>query len=385
MSSCVKKCLVKCRIRRSLFVLLFIYLVVSVIIMPYVGSHLTFSVYYSAEHAQDLKKVNERNQQRLNEARKILQEYARAGNFTNQAPLPEFCFAIPTVSRPNHYLTQLVASLIPQINPASSVLKIFNAEGAHHTEAKNLSQIVPVEVIPKHSAIRDIFTKETRDYGYALEWCYKQAAKYSIIIEDDVLLPRDFVTKLRFVLHYRMPSDRTHWAFLKLYYPEKWESWISGVRIVVEFIVATIMGGLIFSSLFCAILFLLSKSSLSKKEITILFFFSSVFVLHALVAIGRPHLLSLRDYSPYLSVVVPAPKGSTAAVVYPQLHIFNLVQYFKHVDSYRSFPIDFALDKFAMDRNLDRLLVVPNLVKHIGFVSTLRGSRIGNPREFTIT
>lgn len=370
---------------RKLLVILAAYLVVAVFFMPYLGKDLPFSVFYHTELKSAVERINKENKKRAIEAETTLQKFQASKFYVQEVSRKEheFCFAIPSISRPYHvnYLTQLVASLLPQVASTDSVFVVLNTEGPGHIEANELSSIVPVQTITRNfTQERSVYAKETSDYMYALKWCYKQGAKFTVILEDDVLLPENFIDRLRFVLQYRMPSDEKSWAFLKLYYPEKWQGWSNESGIILELLLTTVLGGLLLSLLIYIFLILFLQEKLRKSELACLFFLSSILVMYVLISLGRPHLLSLRNFSPHLSAVVPAPGCCTPAVLYPKAHLSSLIQFLQSAHSSRQFPVDYLLDKFARNKSLDRLLVVPNMVKHIGYVSTLKKKK--NPHEF---
>lgn len=346
---------------------------------------LPFSVYYHSELKFDQQRVHEENRRLANEAERTLREFTqeKLDLINRTVKDPEFCFVIPSVSRPGkvRYLTQVVAALLPQITD-SDVFMVLNAEGPEHTEAKNLSSTVHVEIVTNKRV--NIYMKEKEDYIYGLEWCLKNGAKFSVILEDDVLPPSDFVHRLKFVLQFRMPSDRKKWAFLKLYYPEKWEGWSNEPRIVLELIATAFFGGTILTSSVYVFQLVLVRTLPNKVELFIVGLLSSAFMLYALFTLGRPHWLSLRKWSPHLSSVVSSPGCCTPAVVYPQAHLSDLIEYLRNAESTYDFAKDLVLDKFAGERGLAHLLVVPNMVKHIGFVSSLGRSDMKRPQDFRL-
>lgn len=372
---------------KPVLILLF-YLIVAVFVVPLIGMNLPFSVYYHSDPNFDQQQVKRENDRRANEAERALKAFSHTDNYLlwrNQTVKgPEFCFVIPSVSRPLNvrYLTQVVAALLPQILGTDSVLMVLNAEGPEHTEAVQLSSIVHVETAnDKHH--RSVYMKEKEDYVHGLEWCLKNRAKFCLMVEDDVLPPSDFIERLKFVLRCRTPSDGKRWAFLKLYYPEKWEGWASEWRIALEFIVTALFGGLILTALAYLFQIFLAQSLPHKLEVFVVFLFSSIFMLYMLFTLGRPHWLSLRTLSPHLSSVVSSPGCCTPAVVYPRAQLADLTEYLRNSKSSRMLPIDLALDKYANERGLQHLLVVPNMVKHIGFVSSL-GKRGNRPKYFKL-
>lgn len=369
---------------KPLLVLLF-YLMVSVFVIPFVGMSLPYSVYYHSESESDQQQVKRDNDKRARDAEVALKDFGKYLLRQNRTVAdPKFCFVIPSVSRPNNvrYLTQVVVALLPQIAATDSVFMVLNAEGPKHVEAMQLMPLVHVQT-SSIKQYRSVMMKEKDDYIQGLEWCLKQRAKFSVMVEDDVLSPSDFMQRLEFVLHYRMPSDGRRWAFLKLYYPEKWEGWAAEWRIMIELFVTTLFGGMVLTSLVFLFQFVLIRTLPHKLEGFIVLFFSSIFMVYMLIALGRQHWLSLRSVSPHFISVVPSPGCCTPAVVYPNAQLADLIDYLRNSESSQTMPIDLALDKFAGERGLEHLLVVPNMVKHIGFVSSL-GKHGNRPKDFRL-
>ncbi len=371
------------------FTILCIYIFLAVFLVPYVGKSLAFSIYYTSSRSADVVKNLAENAIRVNKAKQILKEFHSKYSgyqFPTRAVMqPEFCFVIISVSRPanTQYLTQVVASLVPQIVDTNYVFTVYNAEGPTHLEAVNLSRIVPVETHTTHSATKSKFVKEKEDYTSVLEWCLGKGAKFAVILQDDALPPRYFIDRMKFILQHRVSADTRKWAFLKLYYPEKWEGWAKEWRIILELILSSILVGAILTAVTFIIQFMIVKISLTALDSCVRLLFSFLLVLYVLLALGRPHWLALRNVSPHFSSVVPSPGCCIPAVIYPQAHLSSLVSYLKDTKASRAFPLDLALDKFAEEKSLDGLLVVPNLVKHIGFVSSL-GKGWKAPKEFRI-
>ena len=358
---------------------------VAVFIVPFIGQHLAFSVFYRSRTDEDRNKNLADNSERLVAAERTLSNFKHSLDKNNQPSehtlLPEFCFVIVSVSRPAkvHFLTQVVAALLPQLTESESVFTVYNAEGSSHLEAMDLANTVPVMNKEGEKQFDNHFNKEKEDYVYALEWCRKKRARYTVILEDDALPPTDFMSRLRFVLKNRISLHKRNWAFLKLYYPEKWQGW-SNER-VLELILTSIVVGVVLTVFTCGMELVIVRHCLSSRNVTIKFLLSFILALYMLLTLGRPHWLALRKITPHLSFVVSAPGCCTPAVLYPQNHLTNIIDYLHQTECTPKFPLDLALDKYAGDKKLNKYLVVPNLVKHIGFVSTL-GKSWKNPREF---
>ena len=366
--------------------ILCLYLVVAIFVVPFIGQHLAFSVFYRSTPDADRDKNLAENSERLLAAERTLLSFKQSlyktkqlNKHTTHILHPQFCFVIVSVSRPAkvHFLTQVVAALLPQLQESESVFTVYNAEGFSHLEAMELANCtVPVMTKEGSKQFKNLFDREKEDYVYALEWCKKKRARYTVILEDDALPPTDFMSRLRFVLKNRNTLQNRNWAFLKLYYPEKWQGW-SNER-VLELIMTSIFVGVILT-IFAYIVELILLGN--SQNVLIRFLLSCILALYMLLTLGRPHWLALRKITPYLSFVVTAPGCCTPAVLYPQDHLTNIIDYLHQTECTPSFPIDLALDKFAGDRELDKYLVVPNLFKHIGFVSTL-GKSWKDPLEF---
>lgn len=368
-----------------------VYLFLVVFVIPYVGQGLPYSVFYDSKPGRDHRQVMldntnrilnaKRNLKHLNCSRECLQQ-------NNEATTrPEFCFVIVSVSRhvENKFLTQVVAALLPQIPLMGSVFTVYNAEGATHNEAMNLSAIVPVvSYMYKGKVSRNTFSKQKNDYVHALEWCHKKRAKFSVILEDDALPRQDFVQRLQLIIDHRMSKNNPNWVFLKLYYPEKWQGWSNDMNIITELILCILSGGFILTLLLHCLQFFVTRTLELDYGIIIRFLLSSGLIAYMLVFLGRPHWIALRGYNYHLSSVVYAPGCCIPAVLYPLTHLTDLIEYLKKVECSKDFPVDLAMDKFADERGLHRLLAIPNLVKHIGFVSSLPGKGWKKPKEFRI-
>ncbi len=362
------------------------------LVVPHVGQRLPYSRFNKdyLESTQTLRqRILQANERRIRKANNVLDDKLECDldclmAKNRNTEFPEFCFVVVSVSRPVllHFLTQVVASLVPQLTDIDCVFTVYNAEGPSHKEAVNLSLIVPTvghdKVIPRKS----IIIKEREDYAAALEWCQRQRPKFSVILQDDALPPDNFVDHLRFVLDYRMSKNSKKWAFLKLYYPEKWLGWGNERLIILELVLSSLFVGFLFTSvtyIFQSII--IRKISICRVDCKtfIRYVASCTLALYILISFGRPNWIGLRTISHHLSSVVPSPGCCIPGVVYPQTHLHDTIHYIREMKN--AIPVDIALDKFAESNGLDMLLVVPNMVKHIGFVSSL-GKMWKNPNEF---
>lgn len=367
--------------------LILIYLVTGALVVPYYCQRLPYSVFYVPHRGQDRETVLARNTYRTKNALAYLNSINSTHSWHNLSNVTnsDFCFIVVTNRRPaeTHYLTQVVGSLLPQIiADGKSTFAIFNAEGPTHKEAVFLSSIV--QVITREMSSRNSpasFDRERQDYVTALEWCSNKGATFSCVIEDDALPSADFINRLRFILNYRMNKASSKWLYLKLFYPEKFQGW--GNDLVLELVAMSSAGGLLLTIV--SVVFLCDNvRKLNYKAMFFRLVISSLFTTYCLMVAGRPHLMALRKMSVYLSTVRLAPGCCTPALLFPNDHTPKLLQYLNSVRCTRGFPIDLAIDKFADDRGLQRLIVEPNMFRHIGYISSLPGKGWKNVKEFMI-
>ena len=373
--------------------LLILYLTVGVAVVPHLCKRLPFSMFYAISPAEDLEAVTAENDKLVKQAFSSLHAMNASGSLSrlkHSIQEPEFCFVINSVSRHvNIYtLTQVVNALIPQVLfDQQSTFTVYNAEGQTHTEAVDLSLIVPVALNPKAPTTKSSYDKQRVDYIFALEWCLQREAKYAIVLEDDALPSGNFIEHLRFILDYRLNKHNKQWAVLQLFYPEKYQGWANDLNIIVELVAFSALGGLILTVISsCGRIRELKNLFKFRFLAPICFRFvvSALFTTYLLLSVGRPHFIAIRKVSMHLSSVTRAPGCCCPANLYPRAHLEELVQYLHEIHCDRSLPIDLAIDKFVEDRGLKKLLVVPNMVKHIGFVSSLPGKNWKTAKHFRI-
>lgn len=391
--------------RRQTFILAVAYLAILVSLALYSSLRLPYSMLYDASrNTHELHaKMMMINVQRGREA----SEYIGSANFSGlfrrlqKAKHPKFCFVIVSVRRHNKhdtlYLTQVVARLAPQVLNENATLVVYNAEGSTHTEALDLSKFIPVvhakeETINKQQLTIDKYDKKRLDYISSLQLCLEQEAKYAVILEDDALPAKDFMLRLKYVLQHRVLRDDKSWAFLRLFYPEKYQGWGNDSWIVAELILDVVLMATLLTALSVISLpptesfkqVLKAQCGLWRHRWIVLFRFSlsCALSLSLLFVVGRPHLLELRKVSVHLTSVVEAPGCCIQGVVYPNVHLKAVVSYLQSVHcSKGGYPVDIALDDFPKKLGLKKWLVVPNMMTHIGMVSSLPRMGLKTSRE----
>ena len=248
-------------------------------------------------------------------------------------------------------------------------------------DAVYLSNFVPVVSHKKHLKVpKDTFEKEKQDYAMALTIGLQTKSSYIVVIEDDAMPVHNLLSTLRVILRYKMPwswlRSNSNSAFLKLYYPEKWQGF--GFPEVPEVICITFL-------ISSVITFLQKRlQNLSHPLILIVLFIAwAIFSLLLMYSVGRQHLIEIRKISPYLHTISHAPGCCTPAVLYNRLQAKQLLRFLKNSHCSRTYPLDFALDDFAKRLHLHRYLVTPNLFTHVGVYSSLH-STPKHYREFDL-
>lgn len=374
--------------------ILALYIVIGVLVMPHLCGNLSLSFYYNPP--RDIyDRILAANEERAEAASELLSN----NNFSNlfvrlDQKSPEFCIVIVSIKRPKptRYLTQVVARLVPQIsNDQTVTFTVFNADGANHSEAVNLARTIPVVSNPDTTKDKDYdkqrrdfnYDKQRRDFIFCFKWCLQRKAAFTVVLEDDALPPQDFMKRLRFVLDYRMPKRSKVWAFLKLFYPEKFQGWAQDSNIVAELVGCSLFGGILLTALSACVFSTSYAPRLSRHlSITFRLAMSITFVVYMLVSFGRPHWIELRKVDMHLSSVVQAPGCCTPAVLYASTHLRELVDYLSSIQCSPANPVDIAVDTFVAERGLQEWLVVPNMVTHIGLVSSFPRKAWKAHREF---
>ena len=145
-----------------------------------------------------------------------------------------------------------------------------------------------------------------------------------------------------------------------------------------ELCLVTIFGGLLLTILSIVVIPAPVHASFQPPTIQIRwtlvlvrYLLSTLFVLYAILSLGRAHWDELKKVSPILARVVEARGCCTPAILYPEEHLSQLVTYLSSIQCSSAFPLDIAIDTFVKKNNLHKFLAIPNLFRHIGMVSSL--------------
>ena len=362
------------------------------VVLPKLCKNLAYSMYYNPP-SDPYDNLNERNDKRTKEATGFFESISGSHKFVpynyseRQHSKLEFSLVVVSVKRraDPHYLLQVVARLLPQVqrDQDRSKLIILNVdkEPAVNEDAVYLSKYVRVVSRGMNSLVaQDTFEKEKEDYVMALEVGLQTRSQYIIIVEDDAMPVQNLLSTLRIILGYKMPwrwlRSNSDVAFLKLFYPEKWQGF--GIPEIPEVICIAVLMGML--SVY------LHKKLQNINHVLILavlFITWALYIVLVMYAVGRQHLIEMRKMSPLLHTVSQAPGCCTPAVLYNRVKARLLVRFLRDSKCSVKYPLDFALDDFSKKFNHCRYLVTPNLFTHIGVYSSLH-SQPKHFREFDL-
>ena len=363
-----------------------IYISTFVLVLPLLCHKLGFSTYFN-KPKEPYKHLEAENKERTEEARKYFNSLYKSTTTLRQFDENgqiDFSIVLLTAHRGSntHYSLQVASRLLPQVisDEGRSVLTILNTDPQPglNEDASYLSTFITIvnSSLPLTSASR---SREKEDYIVGLEIGLRHNSTYVLMIEDDALPSKRLLTHLRYVLQNKMPGkflkSRRDWAFLKLYYPEKWQGF--GWPELPELVLIGILGGTL------AVWVQLKMRNTIRRKVSLYCTFTvwGVYVVLVVYTVGRAHWIELRKLSPVMYSVVKAPGCCTPGVLYPRLHAYSLANFLKSIQCSANYPMDVAIDDFANKMNLERYLVIPNMISHIGVHSSL-GSQMKHFAEF---
>ena len=365
-----------------------IYFTTFLVVLPLLCGNLGYSTYFVAPK-EPYKILDAQDEVRTKKAKDILDSFKQSAfplRSFDQERRAEFSIVLLTAyrTRKTHYLLQVTARLLPQVaSDEGSVVTILNSDSqsGHNQDALYLSHFLSVvNSSSSSSSIISPVSREKEDYVVGLETALQHNSTYVLMIEDDALPSENLLRDLRFVLKNIMPwkfsKTGNDWAFLKLYYPEKWQGfgWPEVPEIVFFGVLGGCFGVLVDSKL-------RSRTRSRKPPLLYTFIIWVVYFVLVVYTVGRAHWIELRKLSPFMYAVVQAPGCCTPGVLYQRSHARGLANFLKLVECNEKYPMDVAIDDFATKSSLERYLVMPNMVSHIGVHSSL-SSRLKHFKEF---
>ena len=385
-----------------------IYAITFAIALPVICNDWAYSHYYFRGWSRSTmeKRAVDLNTYHAAEAREYIDklttnESLLIGTQLSQSDV-DLAIGIVTVprSRPPYrldYLTQTFVALHRSISqePVNLERKVvfmcntFPGPG-NHSELQRFTSLVTIYnryTKDNVSASRlNSFEKEKEDYVYCMNVALTYEPKYVLIIEDDTLA----VNNLLEILHYILLSsvenkfsggDLSHnveeWAYLKLFYPNRWKGYAFETIRVLELVSIGLVGGSISVLVGCKC----TRKESTPSTLLAFFIVGSVYFILAAFMIGRPYLIEWRRISKYTYTVVSAPDCCSPAILYAADKARKLANFLKTVKCNANFPIDYAMDEFAKRNNYKKYLIEPNVFHHIGMFSSIK-SKSRHPEQF---
>lgn len=230
------------------------------------------------------------------------------------------------------------------------------------------------------------YEREKDDYAYCLRRAVSvsgRRARYVMLVEDDVIVDRTALEVLSAVFRQAprggqngedgsLDSDADAgncWLFVKLYYPDKWLGYGAEMKSVVELISIGALGGA-----FGAIVRRLMCGATTRRSRVGwgCFCASGLYAVLLCYGLGRQHARAWRREFPAVARLLPGSDCCTQAVVYPSAVVPGLLAHLSEQSCNIDFPIDLAIGKYGFEKNLKFYAVDPNIVRHVGLISTLR-------------
>ena len=231
------------------------------------------------------------------------------------------------------------------------------------------------------------YEKEKEDYVFCLQEALQLRSRYVLLIEDDTLPIPGMLQVIKYSLEHRIEhgsitmseaeSKGGKWAYLKLYYPERWQGYATETRPLIELTGVALLGGSIFMFLF----YFIERHRRPFMVYLVPFALGAAYAVALVYMIGRPHVLQWRHVAVQTHAVVPAPNCCSPAILYPANMARKLANFLQETTCTSRFPIDFAMDRFTRKFKLKRYLVEPNIMKHIGMYSSIKSNR-KKPEDF---
>lgn len=285
---------------------------------------------------------------------------------------------IVTVRREGqHYLSRVVGRLhqllsIDRDNDHQVRVLICNVDSSPelHREAVQLERIYPVvdrfgnrreRTATTQKLSGNLMDQEKEDYVFCLNASRQQIFKadYILVLEDDAVPLDDLLPVTRRFIDY-LNVRRPDFFYVKLYHPERLQGyWQPEPWRIAEWLAVSVL------SVFCLTLCL----PLRRRFFWIIYFMALV------ECMGRTHWIQLRRLiGPTGYNLLAATECCTPAMLFSRQSAKVASTYLSSITCRRGYAKDTALYHYVRQSQgrLEAFVVEPNLVQHIGLVSTLR-------------
>ena len=340
------------------------------IVLPILCGTWPYSPYYRAASSEEKEEEEDDDDSFF---RSYLAGLAGGHEDNNNDSQVTLLVTIVTVRREGQfYLSRVVArlhQLLSKDNGAGDVrVLICNVDHIPelHQEALDLGRIYPVvQRDGQHQqqpSSNTVINKEKEDYVFCLNASRHQMfrADYVLVLEDDAVPHEDLLPVTRRVIDY-LSVRRPDFFYVKLYHPERIQNyWQPEPWRIAEWLAVSVLS-----------VFLLTLRFRLRRP-----FLWIVYVMVLMECLGRPHtVLRLKRWiGPAAYNLLAATECCTLAMLFTDTSAYIASTYLSSITCTRGYAKDTALYHYARQSQgrLQAFVVEPNLVQHIGIVSTLR-------------
>ena len=392
------RCVKSKRCTRLLPTFLSIYVATFLMILPLLCRDWPYSEYFQSwTREQLIDKASSLNVVRHREAKLYLQQLEPSATLRRYETMRhqpvDITVVVVTIRRMNYqqelgYLTQVVTEFDKLVRREVGGLKMAllvcntHAGPEPHREAVTLSRYFPTTTrFPIGSfrgAILQSFEKEKEDYVYCLREALLSSTRYVMMVEDDAVPRPQALSVLQHILANRVEGHGSReLAYVKLYFPERWQGYELSVHTLLELLAIGCLG----SGVFVGVRALCGAGERGGMGPYPLMAAGALYLTLLAVAVGRQHVEQWRHLSPHFYTLQSAPGCCTPCVLYPATSATRIATHLAGVTCSQHTPLDVAIHRFVADRGDRHFLIQPNLVQHIGLLSSIKGiSR--SPKEF---
>ncbi|KAI4196668.1 MAG: hypothetical protein LQ350_006421 [Teloschistes chrysophthalmus] len=306
---------------------------------------------------------------------------ASSVSFNKAQGEPFMCVGVATVARTSdqQYVRGTIGSLlqdITQLERQSIYLMPFIAHTNPHDHPINeepwltlADRVLEYDVNPEDLAMLQLFeeghhyrNKSMYDYGYLLDKCHQTGASWIAMIEDDVLARDGWFPRAKRAL--QVLSDRQGskpWLYMRIFYTEGllgWndEEWLRyfGYSLVCFVALSSVL--LLSRSRFPRLLRSLSNTNIAVLGLVVLPSYIILYFMAGRVTV-QPFHAGVHEMNRF--------GCCSQGFVFPRSIVPRLVERTKRAMD-EDYYIDMLLERWADAEHLQRYVLVPSLLQHVG-------------------
>ena len=361
-------------------------------ILPYMCQDWVHSIYFYGDpnSIERVKKALDVSAKRYAAANQYLR-FAQASHSSPKSLTLVICI-VTTRRSPEKdlgitYLTQVSAAAHKAVTSENMTnttdIFICNVDDDAHKHTEAISLKKHFSVITKYygkkinkELLHNNYEKAKLDYIYCLKEAIRRNSSGILMLEDDALVRSDTFKVLKYIINTKlkqvMPISETKDRYiLKLYHPEKWQGFSSDFVSLAELLSV----GVCISTL-CSVFQWLCQAALriQKFDCQLAYYAYIIYCVYGIfvaASIGWPYLLELRRSHEQLYTLKRSFDCCIPAMYYPSHTAILLRDYLYTVTCDADWPVDVAVGSFSTHSGIQGFTVEPNLVTHIGMISSI--------------